>query len=87
MARHFSEFGDIERTRVLNNRGIAFITFAHLANAEFAKEGVHILPIPTVFADAYSDGAPVAGSRRGAECEVGDGGPQSRSAEEGREED
>lgn len=40
VSRHFSEWGDIERIRVLNNRGIAFVTYVNEANAQFAKEAM-----------------------------------------------
>ncbi|KAK4179835.1 hypothetical protein QBC36DRAFT_321586 [Triangularia setosa] len=40
VARHFAEWGPIERIRVLSNRGIAFVTYRDLANAEFAKEAM-----------------------------------------------
>ncbi len=40
VSRHFAEFGNIERIRVLNSRGVAFITYTHEANASFAKEAM-----------------------------------------------
>lgn len=40
VARHFAEWGEIERTRVLNSRGVAFITYTNVANASFAKEAM-----------------------------------------------
>lgn len=40
VARHFQEWGQVERTRVLPSRGVAFVTYTHLANAEFAKEAM-----------------------------------------------
>ncbi|KAH8898499.1 RNA recognition domain-containing protein [Thozetella sp. PMI_491] len=40
VARHFSEFGPVERIRVLNTRGVAFVTYVNQANAEFAKEAM-----------------------------------------------
>ncbi|ODQ65887.1 hypothetical protein NADFUDRAFT_46487 [Nadsonia fulvescens var. elongata DSM 6958] len=40
VARHFSEWGDIERIRVLNQKGVAFVTYKNLANAEFAREAM-----------------------------------------------
>ncbi|KAK7749946.1 Pre-mRNA-splicing factor [Cytospora paraplurivora] len=40
VARHFAEWGEIERTRVLNTRGVAFITYSNEANAQFAKEAM-----------------------------------------------
>ncbi|KTW28220.1 uncharacterized protein T551_02639 [Pneumocystis jirovecii RU7] len=40
VARHFSEWGEVERIRVLNSRGVAFITYVNEANAQFAKEAM-----------------------------------------------
>ncbi|KAH6648840.1 RNA recognition domain-containing protein [Truncatella angustata] len=40
VARHFAEFGSVERIRVLNTRGVAFITYSNEANAQFAKEAM-----------------------------------------------
>ncbi|KAM7204130.1 hypothetical protein V8F33_001765 [Rhypophila sp. PSN 637] len=40
VSRHFAEWGPIERIRVLNQRGVAFVTYVNLANAEFAKEAM-----------------------------------------------
>ena len=40
MARHFGEWGPIERIRVLNSRGVAFITYVNEANAQFAREAM-----------------------------------------------
>ncbi|KAF2669272.1 pre-mRNA-splicing factor cwc2 [Microthyrium microscopicum] len=40
VARHFAEWGQVERTRVLNQRGVAFVTYSNLANSEFAKEAM-----------------------------------------------
>ncbi|KXT11146.1 hypothetical protein AC579_4944 [Pseudocercospora musae] len=40
VARHFQEWGQIERIRVLPSRGVAFVTYVHLANSEFAKEAM-----------------------------------------------
>ncbi|RDA82917.1 hypothetical protein CP532_6050 [Ophiocordyceps camponoti-leonardi (nom. inval.)] len=40
VARHFAEWGQIERIRVLNQRGVGFITYTNEANAEFAKEAM-----------------------------------------------
>nr|POE78476.1 pre-mrna-splicing factor cwc2 [Quercus suber] len=40
VARHFQEWGQVERTRVLPTRGVAFVTYTHLANSEFAKEAM-----------------------------------------------
>ena len=40
VARHFAEWGQIERTRVLNTKGVAFVTYTNEANAQFAKEAM-----------------------------------------------
>lgn len=40
VARHFQEWGQVERIRVLPSRGVGFITYTHLANSEFAKEAM-----------------------------------------------
>lgn len=40
VARHFQEWGQVERVRVLPSRGVAFVTYTHLANSEFAKEAM-----------------------------------------------
>ncbi len=40
VARHFAEWGPIERTRVLNTRGVAFVTYTTEGNAQFAKEAM-----------------------------------------------
>ncbi|KAL5360359.1 hypothetical protein BJX96DRAFT_175216 [Aspergillus floccosus] len=40
VARHFAEWGEVERIRVLTARGVAFVTYSNLANAEFAKEAM-----------------------------------------------
>ncbi|THW63244.1 pre-mRNA-splicing factor cwc2 [Aureobasidium pullulans] len=45
VARHFQEWGQIERVRVLPARGVAFVTYVHLANAEFAKEAMAHQPL------------------------------------------
>ncbi|KAJ5689096.1 Pre-mRNA-splicing factor cwc2 [Penicillium macrosclerotiorum] len=39
-ARHFAEFGSIDRIRVLTAKGVAFITYTNEANAQFAKEAM-----------------------------------------------
>jgi hypothetical protein len=39
-ARHFAEWGPVDRIRVLNGRGIAFVTYAAVNSAEFAKEAM-----------------------------------------------
>jgi len=36
VARHFSEWGEIERIRILNSRGVAFVTYKNEGNAQFA---------------------------------------------------
>ena len=33
----FSEWGEIERIRILNSRGVAFVTYMNEVNAQFAK--------------------------------------------------
>ncbi|KAF2404518.1 hypothetical protein EJ06DRAFT_503782 [Trichodelitschia bisporula] len=45
VARHFAEWGQVERIRVLNNRGVAFVTYSNLANSEFAKEAMAHQPL------------------------------------------
>jgi hypothetical protein len=40
VARHFQEWGQIERIRVLTARGVAFITYLNEANSQFAKEAM-----------------------------------------------
>lgn len=40
MSRHAAEWGPLERIRVLNTRGVAFLTYVRVANAEFAKEAL-----------------------------------------------
>ncbi|WFD35376.1 Pre-mRNA-splicing factor [Malassezia cuniculi] len=40
LRRHFGEWGEIERVRVLPGRGIAFVTYKYEANAQFAKEAM-----------------------------------------------
>ncbi|KAL2433387.1 Pre-mRNA-splicing factor cwc2 [Exophiala dermatitidis] len=40
VARHFQEWGEIERIRVLTGRGVAFVTYVNEANAQFAKEAM-----------------------------------------------
>ncbi|GAA5839068.1 hypothetical protein JCM5353_008722 [Sporobolomyces roseus] len=37
---HFSEFGEIERIKILQNRGVAFVTYVTELNAQFAKEAM-----------------------------------------------
>ncbi|KAI5477109.1 pre-mRNA splicing factor CWC2 [Pseudohyphozyma bogoriensis] len=38
--RHFEEFGEIERIKILTNRGVAFVTYVSELNAQFAKEAM-----------------------------------------------
>ena len=40
VARHFAEWGEVDRTRVLTGRGIAFVTYASETSAQFAKEAM-----------------------------------------------
>ena len=40
VARHFAEWGEVERTRVLTARGVAFVTYINEANSQFAKEAM-----------------------------------------------
>ncbi|GAA5988057.1 hypothetical protein JCM11641_007912 [Rhodosporidiobolus odoratus] len=37
---HFEEFGEIERIKILTNRGVAFVTYVSELNAQFAKEAM-----------------------------------------------
>ena len=41
VARHFAEWGQIERIRVLTARGVAFVTYSNEANSQFAKESMN----------------------------------------------
>jgi hypothetical protein len=45
VARHFQEWGAIDRIRVLPSRGVAFVTYVYLANSEFAKEAMAHQPL------------------------------------------
>jgi hypothetical protein len=47
VARHFAEWGQVERTRVLNTRGVAFVTYTNEANAQFAKEAMAHQYVPS----------------------------------------
>ncbi|EMD33866.1 hypothetical protein CERSUDRAFT_117392 [Gelatoporia subvermispora B] len=38
--RHFKEWGEIEKIRVLQYRSVAFVTYVHEASAQFAKEAM-----------------------------------------------
>ena len=40
VGRHFAEWGEIERVRVLTGRGVAFVTYLTEQNAQFAREAV-----------------------------------------------
>ena len=40
VARHFAEWGQIDRIRVLTARGVAFVTYSNEANGQFAKEAM-----------------------------------------------
>ncbi|TFK36695.1 hypothetical protein BDQ12DRAFT_686349 [Crucibulum laeve] len=40
VTRHFKEFGDIERIRVLQYRSVAFVTYVSEMHAQFAKEAM-----------------------------------------------
>jgi hypothetical protein len=40
VSRHMQEWGEIERTRVLTARGVAFVTYMNEANSQFAKEAM-----------------------------------------------
>ncbi|KAI9374937.1 hypothetical protein BJX61DRAFT_540332 [Aspergillus egyptiacus] len=40
VSRHFAEWGQIDRVRVLTSRGVAFVTYTNEANAQFAKEAM-----------------------------------------------
>ncbi|KAJ5317868.1 hypothetical protein N7508_002376 [Penicillium antarcticum] len=40
VSRHFAEWGQIDRIRVLTGRGVAFVTYTNEANAQFGKEAM-----------------------------------------------
>lgn len=40
VSRHFAEWGQVERIRVLTSRGVAFVTYTNEANSQFAKEAM-----------------------------------------------
>ena len=40
VARHFAEWGQIDRIRCLTARGVAFVTYTNEANSQFAKEAM-----------------------------------------------
>ena len=50
VARHFQEFGQIDRIRVLTSRGVAFVTYTNEANSQFAKEAMAYVHLITFLA-------------------------------------
>ncbi|KAF7719569.1 Pre-mRNA-splicing factor cwc2 [Penicillium ucsense] len=40
VARHFAEWGQVERIRVLTGKGVAFVTYSNEANAQFAMQAM-----------------------------------------------
>lgn len=38
---HFGEWGEIEYINILQQKGVAFIQYRNILNAEFAKEAMH----------------------------------------------
>ena len=40
VARHFAEWGQVDRIRCLTGRGVAFVTYTNEANSQFAKEAM-----------------------------------------------
>lgn len=40
VARHFAEWGQVDRMRCLTARGVAFVTYTNEANSQFAKEAM-----------------------------------------------
>lgn len=40
VARHFAEWGQVDRIRVLTARGVGFVTYTNEANSQFAKEAM-----------------------------------------------
>lgn len=40
VARHFAEWGQVDRIRCLTARGVAFVTYTNEANSQFAKEAM-----------------------------------------------
>ncbi|KAI9314295.1 hypothetical protein BX666DRAFT_2029821 [Dichotomocladium elegans] len=38
--KHFGQFGEIERLKVIKHRGVAFVTYRSRSNAEFAREAM-----------------------------------------------
>ena len=45
VARHFAEWGQVDRIRVLTARGVAFVTYTNEANSQFAKEAMAHQPL------------------------------------------
>lgn len=41
ISRHFSQFGDIDRVRVITSRKLAFVTYMNENSAQFAKEAMN----------------------------------------------
>ncbi|KAL2916305.1 Pre-mRNA-splicing factor [Polyrhizophydium stewartii] len=39
--KHFSEWGEIEHINILKDKGVAFVRYVSIANAEFAKEAMY----------------------------------------------
>ncbi|EPQ27377.1 uncharacterized protein PFL1_04916 [Pseudozyma flocculosa PF-1] len=42
LRRHFGEWGEIERIKVLHGRACAFVTYRHETSAQFAKEAMYL---------------------------------------------
>jgi RNA recognition motif-containing protein len=40
LLRHFDEWGDIERIKILQSRGVGFVTYFSELSAQFAKEAM-----------------------------------------------
>lgn len=40
LLRHFDEWGDIERIKLLHSRGVGFVTYFSELSAQFAKEAM-----------------------------------------------
>lgn len=38
--KHFRQWGEIERVKILRDKGVAFVTYQTRLNAEFAKEAM-----------------------------------------------
>lgn len=85
--RHFEEFGDIDRLRVLSGRNVAFVTYVSEVSAQFAKEAmmhqsldndevlnVRCVPLTCSFSSS------VAAAAEGCMCDtqLGDGRPEPR---------